>query len=99
AGTAGFECVLGRCLGPDMEHVEESDLVILWGTDVARTVQHLQPRLKRCQERGTPVVAIDVWKTDTLRDVERRGGRGFVVRGGTDAQLALCLARIAFELG
>jgi anaerobic selenocysteine-containing dehydrogenase len=82
-----------------MERVEESDLVVLWGTDVARTVQHLQPRLKRMQERGTPVVAIDVWRTDTLRDVERRGGRGFVVRGGTDAQLALCLARIAFELG
>ncbi len=99
AATAGFECVLGRCLGPDMESVEDSDLVVLWGTDVARTVQHLQPRLKRMQERGTPVVAIDVWRTDTLRDVERHGGRAFVVRGGTDAQLALCLARIAFELG
>ncbi|MBL8860333.1 MAG: molybdopterin-dependent oxidoreductase [Planctomycetes bacterium] len=97
AATAGFECVLGRCLGPDLETIEESDLVVLWGTDVARTVQHLQPRLKRCQERGVPVVAIDVWRTDTLRDVERRGGRAFVIRGGTDAQLALCLARIAFE--
>lgn len=99
AGTAGFECVLGRCLGPDMELVEESDLVILWGTDVARTVQHMQPRLKRCQERGVPVVAIDVWRTDTLKDVERRGGRALVIRPGTDAQLALCLTRIAFELG
>lgn len=99
AATAGFECVLGRCLGPDMEDVESADLVVLWGTDVARTVQHLQPRLKRMQERGTPVVAIDVWRTDTLRDVERRGGRAYVLRGGTDAQLALCLSRIAFELG
>lgn len=99
AATAGFECVLGRCLGPDIERVEESDLVILWGTDVARTVQHLQPRLKRLQERGVHVVAIDVWRTDTLRDVERRGGTGLVIRGGTDAELALCLARIAFELG
>ncbi|MDZ4772800.1 MAG: molybdopterin-dependent oxidoreductase [Planctomycetota bacterium] len=99
AATAGFECVLGRCLGPDMETLEDADLVVLWGTDVARTVQHMQPRLKRCQERGVPVVAIDVWRTDTLRDVERHGGRAFVISGGTDAQLALCLARIAFELG
>lgn len=99
AATAGYETVLGRCVGPDIESVDESDLVVLWGTDVSRTVQHLQPRLKRLQERGVPVVAIDVWRTDTLRDVERRGGRAFVVRPGTDAQLALCLARIAFELG
>ena len=99
AATAGYECVLGRCLGPDLERVEESDLVVLWGTDVARTVQHLQPRLKRLQERGVPVVAVDVWRTDTLRDVERRGGLAVVVRPGTDAQLALCLARVVFELG
>ncbi len=98
AATAGFECVLGRCLGPDMERVEESDLVILWGTDVTRTVQHLQPRLRRMQARGVPVVAIDVWRTDTLDHVEKHGGRGIVVHPGTDAQLALCLARIAFEL-
>lgn len=98
AATAGYECVLGRCLGPDIERVEESDLVVLWGTDVSRTVQHLQPRLKRMQARGVPAVAIDVWRTDTLRDVETRGGRAIIVRPGTDAQLALGLARIAFEL-
>jgi anaerobic selenocysteine-containing dehydrogenase len=99
AATAGFECVLGRCLGPDMERIEESDLVILWGTDVSRTVQHLQPRLVRMQKRGVPVVAIDVWRTDTLKDVEMHGGHGIVLRPGTDAQLALCLTRIAFEQG
>jgi anaerobic selenocysteine-containing dehydrogenase len=99
ASTAGYECVLGRCLGPDLESVEDSDLLVLWGTDVARTVQHLQPAIQRMQKRGTPVVAIDVWRTDTIRDLEKRGGRGFVIRPGTDSALALCLARIAFEQG
>src|SRR3954469_1370922 len=30
ASTAGYECVLGRPIGPDLESIEESDLVILW---------------------------------------------------------------------
>jgi anaerobic selenocysteine-containing dehydrogenase len=99
ASTAGYECVLGRCLGPDIESIEGSDLVILWGTDVTRTVQHLQPALQRLCKRGVPVVAIDVYRTDTIRALERWGGRGIVLRPGTDAALALCLARIAFEVG
>lgn len=97
--TAGYECVLGRCLGPDIERVEDSDLVILWGTDVARTVQHLQPALMRLCKRGVPVIAIDVYRTDTIRALERWGGRGIVLRPGTDAALALCLTRVAFEVG
>jgi len=96
---AGYQSVLGRVLGPDLDEVEACDALLLWGCDIARTVQHLQPRVKRLQERGVPVVAIDVWRTDTIADVERRGGRGFVIRPGTDAQLALCLARLAFERG
>jgi len=96
---AGYQSVLGRVLGPDLDDVERADLLVLWGSDIARTVQHLQPRVKRLQERGVPVVVIDVWRTDTARDVERRGGRAFVIRPGTDAALALCLARLAFERG
>jgi anaerobic selenocysteine-containing dehydrogenase len=95
----GFQTVLGRVLGPDLDEVDACDLLLLWGCDMARTVQHLQPRVKTLQERGVPVVAIDVWRTDTIADVERRGGLGFQIRPGTDAQLALCLARIAFERG
>jgi len=98
-GDAGYQSVLGRVLGPDLDDVEHADLLVLWGTDVARTVQHLQPRVKRLQEHGVPVVVIDVWRTDTARDVERRGGRALVIRPGTDAALALCLARLAFERG
>ncbi len=94
---AGYQSVLGRCLGPDLDEVDASDLLVLWGCDMARTVQHLQPRAKALQERGVPALAIDVWRTDTLRDIERRGGRGFVIRPGTDAALALGLARLAFE--
>jgi anaerobic selenocysteine-containing dehydrogenase len=98
--TAGFECVLGRCLGPDLEtELEDCDLLLLWGCEMARTNQHLQPRVKRLLERGVPVVAIDIWRSDTIQRLERWGGQGLVVKPGSDALLALALARIAFELG
>ncbi len=98
--TAGFECVLGRCLGPDLEtELEQCDLLLLWGCEMARTNQHLQPRVKRLLERGVPVVAIDIWRSDTIQRLELWGGKGIVVKPGSDAMLALALTRIAFELG
>ena len=98
-GTAGFEAVLGRCLGPDVESVVDCDLLVLWGCDMVRTHQHLQPKVKALLARGVPVVAIDVWRTETIRALERWGGFGVIVQPGTDAALALCIARIAFEVG
>jgi len=98
--TAGYECVLGRCLGPDLEtELEECDLLLLWGCEMVRTNQHLQPRVKRLLERGVPVIAIDIWRSDTIQRLQNWGGEGIVVKPGSDAMLALALARIAFELG
>lgn len=97
SGTAGYELVLGRCLGPDIESVEDSDALILWGCDAVRTHQHLLPRIQRLLKRGVPVVVIDIWHSDTLRRVEAWGGRGLVLKPGTDAMLALALARLAFD--
>lgn len=111
ASTAGYECVLGRVVGPDIESIEASDLVILWGSDVARTVQHMQPALQRMAKRGVPIIAIDIYRTDTIAAIEkwnekssagpseRSTRRGLVIKPGTDAALALVLARIAFEMG
>lgn len=97
--TAGFECVYGRCLGPDIETIEDCDFLLIWGCDFARTHQHLQPAIQRLCRKGVPVVAIDIYATDAIRALERWGGKGLIVRPGTDAALALCLARIAFEVG
>lgn len=95
--SAGYECVLGNVVGADLERAEESDAVVLWGCDMVRTVQHLQPAVQRLAKRGAPVVAIDIYRSDTIRALERWGGRGLIVKPGSDAALALALARIAFE--
>jgi anaerobic selenocysteine-containing dehydrogenase len=97
--TAGYECVLGNVVGADLERAHESDAVVLWGCDMVRTVQHLQPAVQRLAKAGVPVVAIDIYRSDTLAALEKWGGRGLIVKPGTDAALALGLTRIAFERG
>lgn len=97
--TAGYECVFGGVYGADLEQLDDCDFVLLWGCDMTRTVQHLQPVVQRLARRGVPVVAIDIYRTDTIQALERWGGRGVIVKPGTDAALALGLARLAFERG
>jgi anaerobic selenocysteine-containing dehydrogenase len=95
---AGHRSVLGDSIGPHLgEELPRADLVVLWGCDAARTNQHLLPRVKEAAQRGAPVFVVDVWRTDTIRRVESWGGRGLVLRPGTDAALALGLAGRAFD--
>jgi hypothetical protein len=79
-GEAGYVAVLGAHPGPDIESVVDADLLLLWGCDMARTHQHLQPRVRELLGRGVPVIALDIWRSDTIRALERWGGRGLVIR-------------------
>ncbi len=99
SASAGYENVLGRVVGADIESAHESDFLLAWGCDVVRTHQHLQPAMQQLCKASRPVVAIDIYRSDTLRAVERWGGRGLVLHPGTDAALALALARLCFERG
>lgn len=97
--TAGYECVLGEVYGADLEALEEHSALVLWGCDMVRTVQHLQPAVQRMCKRGVPVLALDIYRTDTFRALEAWGGRGLLLKPGTDAALALGLMRLCFERG
>ena len=94
-----WQLVYGRLVGADIETAEEADLIVIWGADIARSVQHLQPAVRRAARRGVPVAVVDVWRTQTMKRAERHGGRGFVIRPGSDAALALGLAWLAYERG
>ena len=95
----GFANVLGRVVGADLEEAGDSDCVILWGCDMKRTLQHFQPTVQRLAKAGVPVFAVDIWRTDTIEALEKWGGTGVLVKPGTDAMLALAIARLAFERG
>jgi anaerobic selenocysteine-containing dehydrogenase len=97
--TDAWRLVMGAVIGADIEDMESADLLVLWGIDVRRTLQHAQPRIHALLARGVPVWTIDVYRTDTIRSLEKLGGRSLVVKPGSDAMLALALARIAYEEG
>ena len=97
---AGFQTVMGRSVGPDLDVEAEPgncDLFVLWGSDAKRTTPHLMQRLKRLADAGVPVIVLDIYRTETIKKVEEWGGRGFVLHPGTDAALALGLAARAFD--
>jgi anaerobic selenocysteine-containing dehydrogenase len=98
-GEAGYRMVLGDVIGPDIEAAVDADALILWGVDVARTWQHMLPIIKELCDRSVPVVAIDVYRSDTIKKVMGWGGSGLILSPGSDAALALMLCRLAFELG
>jgi hypothetical protein len=55
--------VLGDVYGADIEQIDDADAVVLWGCDMVRTVQHLQPAVQRLAKRGVPVLAIDIYRS------------------------------------
>ena len=97
--SRGYELTLGHAIGPDPETLEDSDLVLLWGIDARRTAQHLVPRVKSALARGSTVIVVDIYHTETARAVESWGGRALILKPGTDAALALALARAALTRG
>ena len=94
--AAGFGAVMGRAVGFDLEETPHCDGILLWGSDVARTMPHLLPKLKAALQRGARLAAIDIYRSDTLEWVAKQGGQALVVHPGTDAALALGWAQRAF---
>ena len=99
SATEGYATVMGHAIGPDLEHVQDSDLVVVWGADLRRTHQHFLPRVVELAKRGVTVWTLDVWRTDTIRHLERFGCRSLILAPGSDAALALALCRAAYEGG
>jgi anaerobic selenocysteine-containing dehydrogenase len=97
-GEAGYRMVLGDVIGPDIEEAADADALILWGVDVARTWQHMLPIVRELCRRSVPVIAIDIYRSDTIKKLTAWGGSGLIVHPGSDAALALTLCRLAFEL-
>ncbi len=95
--SAGYSAVLGPLIGPDLREAAGADAIVMWGSDVKRTIQHLLPSVKTSAEAGAKLRVVDIYRTETMETVERWGGKGLILRPGTDSILALALARHAFE--
>jgi hypothetical protein len=52
--TAGYECVLGRCVGPDIESIEGADLVLCGAPTSRAPCSTSSPRCSACARRASP---------------------------------------------
>jgi len=85
AAMAGWEMTIGKAISTDLAQAEHSDLIVIWGMNIAATNVHFVPMVKAAHKRGARVVQIDPYRNRTSHladDVLQ-------LRPGTDAALAL----------
>jgi anaerobic selenocysteine-containing dehydrogenase len=96
AGEAAQAADMGVSDAHDLDDLDHSQAIVLWGKNVAETGVHLMPYLKRARARGVPVVQIDpVHNARTLQLSDRY----YPVRPGGDGFLALAVARVLLDEG
>jgi anaerobic selenocysteine-containing dehydrogenase len=95
AAEEAWLATYGSCVGSDMEGLEYSDLVLLWGINAVHTNLHGMHFVKRARRGGARLVVIDPYRTRTakLADVH------LMPRPGTDGALALALAHVLIREG
>jgi anaerobic selenocysteine-containing dehydrogenase len=87
---------LGRLAGVDPREMAKSDCVVIWGTNaVATQVNVMTHAIKARKERGTKIVAIDVYDTPTMKQADVK----LILKPGTDAALACAAMHVAFRDG
>lgn len=92
-GTAwpGYLAGTGKLQGPNPEEMAESDCIVIWGTNaVATQVNVMTHAMKARKTRGARVVAIDIYRNDTMEQADM----ALVVRPGTDGALAVAVMHI-----
>jgi len=93
AAEEAWLATYGACIGTDMEGIEHSDLVILWGINAVHTNLHGMHFVNRARGNGARLVVIDPSRNRTakLADVH------LMPRPGTDAALALGIACVLIQ--
>jgi anaerobic selenocysteine-containing dehydrogenase len=95
AAMAGWELTLGKHCSTDLTQARQSDLIIIWGMNIAATSVHFVPIVKAAKKHGARVVQIDPCRNRTshLADEQLRP------RPGTDGALALGVMHVLIRDG
>jgi len=95
-GSAAWELGYGNPrYGVDPEDVQHARLILLWGINSLTTNSHLTPWLTKARKRGARIVHIDPYRNKTSRYADTH----LKIKPGTDAALALGIARYVIEHG
>ncbi len=93
AAEEAWLATYGACIGTDMEGIEPSDLVILWGINAVHTNLHGMHFVNRARRNGARLVVIDPYRNRTAKLADLH----LMPRPGTDAALALGIACVLIQ--
>ncbi len=85
AATAGYEATLGSGPSTDIKSAQDSDFIIIWGSNTLTTNVHAWPFFKKARDKGARLVVIDPYRTRTAKKADIH----LMPMPGTDAALAL----------
>lgn len=89
----GLRMTMGIGLATDIEQLRHARLILVWGLNAVASHIHLMPFIREARAKGARLVVIDTYRNATARQAD-----WFIpVRPGTDAALALGMARVIIE--
>jgi len=95
AGAEGLTYTLGARVGTDIERVQESRLIVLWGSNAITSNLHLWSRAQEAKRSGARLVAIDPYRSLTAEKCHEH----IAPLPGTDGALALGLMHVLIREG
>ena len=95
AAASGTEAVMGCTTGILPEDIIHARYIILWGTNTARSNQHLWPFVTSARSAGAKLVVIDPYLSETAKQADWH----IRPRPGTDVLLALAMIKTILDEG
>src|SRR5262245_46962792 len=85
AGKAGWAATIGASMGTDLEAIDASRLIVIWGSNPVTSNLHFWRRAQEAKRRGAKLIAIDPYRSLTAEKCHEH----IALMPGTDAALAL----------
>jgi anaerobic selenocysteine-containing dehydrogenase len=95
AGAAGLRYTYGGSLGMHTEYFEESELILIWGSNSIASNLHFWTRAQEAKRRGARLIAIDPYRSLTAEKCHQH----IALKPGTDGALALGMMNVMIGEG
>ena len=93
AGVAGLKHTYGGSIGMQLDFIEESKLIVIWGSNPVTSSLHFWTRAQEAKRRGARLVAIDPYRSLTAEKCHEH----IALRPGTDGAFALGMIHLLIK--
>jgi anaerobic selenocysteine-containing dehydrogenase len=90
AGGAGYRYTIGARIGTELEQIEHSKLILIWGSNPVASNLHFWMRAQEAKRAGATLIAIDPYRSLTAQKCHQH----IAILPGTDAALALGMMHV-----